>query len=247
MNRSVALSLLFSISSAVHAQELPKTLLSKVFRTALVQPSELYGVFDSTDSYFVSHFDSVVQSPFDLNCLLAGGKIWHKGMLTHFKGYITVDTTIAIQLPTDTAESAETDTFWALVSPEMKIPGTTLWKCEGEIVLSEQDTTAFVGNFQGTFTLYFYYREKSGLVKALPADKGYGLEPGMYMNGFWRSKVTQDFVSVPFAIASNLIKARDDNQSELPDLRFREDGSMSFSNIAIFPENCLKPQPGWFQ
>jgi hypothetical protein len=247
MIRSVLINLLLIITCALNAQELPKNILGKVFRTAFVQPSELYGVFDSTESYFVSHFDSVVQSPFDLNCLLAGGKIWHRGIQTHFKGYITVDTTVAIQLPTDSLEASETDTFWALVSPEMKIPGTTLCKCEGEIILSENDTTQYIGNFQGTFTLYFYYREKSGFVKALPADKGYGLEPGMYMNGFWRSKVTKDFISIPFAIASNPIKAREDNQSELPDLRFREDGSMSFSNIAIFPEHCLKPQPGWFQ
>lgn len=247
MKKTVFVSLLLCFLCVLRAQEFPTSQFGKVFRNTLVQPSELFGVFDNTESYFVSHFDSVVQSPFDPNYLLAGGKIWHKGILTHFKSYITVDTTVRIQLDTNRSMGEEIDTFWALQTTEMKIPGTTLWKCEGEIMISEFDTSQFIGNFRGTFTIYFYYREKSGLVKALPADKGYGLEPGMYMNGFWRSKTNDDFKSIPFAIASSSVKNREDNQSELPDLRFMEDGTMSFSNIAIFPENCLKPQSGWFQ
>ncbi|MCC7297113.1 MAG: hypothetical protein IT244_02165 [Bacteroidia bacterium] len=237
-------SFLAGFCSLLQAQ-IPKSVYPNIFRSYFLQNEQIFGVFDSTDSYFVTHFDSVVQSPFDPSAFLSGGKIWHKGQTTSFKGYISIDTVIEIKTDTNTEQT--TDTFWALKTPEMKIAGTSIWNCSGEIRIIENDSAKYAGTFNGTFGMYFYYRSKNQYVKPLSAELGFGNDPGMNILGFWRSPNHQNFGHIPFCMSNCLPQTRDDNTTALPDLRFQSDGSSSFSNIAIFPEGVAKPPVNWFQ
>lgn len=242
--RKILLILALAFTSTFSFAQFNGISYQRVLRSYLLQKPEVFGVFDGPESYFVLHFDSLIQSPFDSLAFLCGGKIWHKNKLTHFKGYISADTVSAMDMA-DTALGE--DLFWGYEQPEMKIAGTQLLKFSGEMDIIELDSSDYSGVFSANFTCNFYYRSKTDFVKPLP-DKGRNdFEPGMYVSGFWRSQNQIELGNIPFSFASTLPVLRDDGSAVLQDLRFQADGSVSFSNIAIYPSECTKPEVGWFE
>lgn len=233
-------------------QAFPQSNYQGIFNSYLLQSGEFYGVFDSTDSYFAVHFDTITQSRFDSTSFLGFGKIWHRGQITSFKAYLTMDT-IRQMLYNGVRinETDSTDTMdlnhWAFSKDFMKVAGTQLWHCEGEVQMAENTESEFSGIFTGTFSIHFLYRPKTAYIKPLPAVDGFGLEPGWYFMGFWRGIHHPEFGNVPFAFANTTFQTAEENSTLLPDLRFQKDGSSCFSNIAIYREGCMKPPVNWYQ
>lgn len=224
----------------------------KILKQYLTGTPEIYGVFDNTDSYFVTHFDSVFASVFDSDAYLAKGKIWHRNQLTEFKAYISVDTTEKIQkmgpvISDDDFEDTLEWDHWGFQSPLMKDTTISLYRMTGEIQLEENSVEEFSGTFSGTFTLYFYFKAKPLILKKLETPEGSYLEPGFYSSGFWRGNHHRELGAIPFSFSNSRFYKNDDNEQELQDLRFQMDGSSNFSNIAIFPVGCMKPPAKWYQ
>lgn len=225
------------------------TLYPEIFRMYALQNQEFYGVFDSTDSYFSCHFDSFTVSPFDHTAIIAGGKIWHRGQLTHFKAYFSVDDiTRLIDYTASTDSSTEDipESHWAFAHEMMKVPGTTLWQCAGEVLMVEDTTEKYAGIFSGVYELVFAYRSKTKYIKPLPLAPDLASTPGFYTGGFWRSADENPVGTISFCFSSSRPNCDDDGNCELPDLRM-DIGPSGFSNIATFGSTSLKPQALWYQ
>lgn len=215
-----------------------------IFKSYLLQQDEHYGLFDSTDSYFIVHFDSVVQSPFDSFAFLAGGKIWHRSQITSFKAYIDADTATEILMPL--SFDGDINLHWAMNQQEMLVPGTKLMQCSGEINMIENDSSEYSGVFSGIFTSHFYFRPKTQYVKALPAIPQPDLEPGFYTTGFWSSEKKPHLGTIPFAF-SNSEPFPTELGEALADLRFTADGNITFSNFVQFETGTVKLPLNWYK
>jgi hypothetical protein len=236
---------LFSTSFGQAQLTFPKTLFSPIFDSYQKAQTEFFGIFDSIESVFVVHTEPALQSPFDSNCLLSSGKAWHRGQLTTFTTYLTIDTVVQVAVSEDS--SMRENDHWALQLPELKAPGSALWKCEGEFSMNEDISQKFSGKFTGIFTIYFLYNSKTHQIKALEQEQGFGLEPGMLFSGFWKPYNKINNGSVSFFFANTRAKAMENGTQKLPDLRIQQDGTSSFSNIVIFPQGVLTPPANWYQ
>src|SRR5687767_4153386 len=62
-----------------------------IFNAVFLTQKTQYGIFDSTDSWFVVYQDTAFQSPFDSQCIRAAGKTWHRKQSMRCMNYITVN------------------------------------------------------------------------------------------------------------------------------------------------------------
>jgi hypothetical protein len=247
----VFIAVLMGIGPLTAQTTFPSTLYEDVLKTYMLQNQEFHGVFDSTDSYFVVHFDSVNQSVFDPTALLAAGKTWHRGQTVPFKAYFSLDTFEKMEAAQVViSESDPTDTIsqphWAFGTETMKISGTELWHCAGELRMAEDTAQEYSGIFTAMVEIYFYYRPKNGYIKPLPSAMGFGIEPSFGVMGEWQAFKHTELGNISFCLANTpfIFGA---THNTLPDFRIQADGTASFSNSAYFEFSCSKPPPKWYQ
>lgn len=224
----------------------PKNKYADIFNTVFLKTPVLYGIFDSTDSWFAMYQDTAAQSPFDSACLRANGKSWHRAQMIECRSYFTVGdvTPFAIELD---SEDLDKKPKWFDLQKQLKEKNMEVWKCEGEFFTNEDQTAEYCGRYMGTFQIYFVYDHKTGSVKSCDADLLPEDEFVAVWQGFWRPVKHRELPSIAFFWANCEPKASDEGGWKLADLRMQPDGSQSNTNIAILEKGCMVPPPNWWK
>lgn len=222
-------------------------IFAPVFNQYQLSLKQFYGVFDSTDSWFVLYTDTAFQSPFDSACIRSHGKTWHRNQVVDCNSYFTVSLTEKISIYQDGKDSADIDSVWAAQMMVLEKKHLELWKISGEFFTVENAANQYSGIFSGTFCIYFLWNTQKETVLPAPAKSVPDEEPLACWTGYWRSFHSKDIPPVPFCWSSATPETNEDGNWLLPDLRIQADGSQSFSNKAIFDKGCMTPSPAWYQ
>ena len=249
MFRNCIFLLLFvpaSLAAQDSSQTIPKKLYSQIFNQYYLNQKVFNGIIDSTDSWFSVFQDTVFQSQFDSICLRNSGKTWHRGQRIDCNTYLVVNEVYPYEWKLGD-DSAELDTALVNRKKYLDKKGLQLWVCFGEFFMNEDTKSEYCGRFTGSFQIYFLWDSVKIKIfvctnNSLPPD-----EPAVFFYGYWHPIIHKELPNLAYFWANTPHKIIENEGSLLPDLRIQPDGSQSFTNMAEFSQECMKPSHDWYK
>lgn len=205
-----------------------------------------WGIFDSTDSYFLVRLCDWRQSPFDSSAFYSYGKTMHKSQIVNNTAYLDINSIDVVHYEI-TQDSLEEDIRLNSLWDSIEKTGGYLVQMNAEYFINEDPQANYSGTFSGLLSYHFMFFPKNNKIQHVPSAWLPYEMPSVIFQGFWRLNKSNSTASIPYYWGNKAPVKKRNGQMELPDLRFMSDGSSSITNTAIFQEDVLYPDLNWYK